>query len=71
MQKLLQLDGSLGEELRRLETLRCQLRKRGAQKDEGPFQGPAVEAERHRLAGTTKIDASRLDWFSLSSPPVL
>lgn len=51
MQRLLQLEGSLGEELRHLETLRSQLRRRGAH-EEGPFQGPAVEAERQRLAGT-------------------
>lgn len=51
MQKLLQLNGSLGEELRYLEALRSQLRRRGTH-EKGPFQGPAVEAERQRLAGT-------------------
>lgn len=53
MEKLLELDGPLGEELRKMERLRKQLRKRGAAIDDSQFHGSAVEAERERLSSKT------------------
>jgi len=55
MQKLSSLASPLGEELRGLERLRMQLRKRGAV-DDGSFTGDAVDAERERLARTIRLN---------------
>lgn len=52
MNKLGGMEGRLGEELRVLEALREQLRRRGTQ-ETSQFTGEAAEAERERLKSTT------------------
>jgi hypothetical protein len=52
MERLVALDSPLGVELRILEKLRMQLRKRGANKQ--TFGGEEVDAERERLESLFK-----------------
>lgn len=65
LQKLGDLASPLGEELRKLERLRMQLRKRGAM-DDSSFSGDSVDAERERLGRKTRLS----DSFILIAPSV-